>query len=68
MSSGICAHHPTHTDLISTYVTRTVLEGEGVAEYLDAPGVRDGLAGLEDQQVLADHEGVWAAGGSSSGP
>jgi hypothetical protein len=33
-----------------------------VVEYLNTPGVRDGLAGLEDQQVVAGHEGVRRAG------
>ena len=35
-----------------------------VVEYLNAPGVRDRIAGLEDQQILAGDEGVrWAGHG-----
>jgi hypothetical protein len=31
-------------------------------EYPNAPGMRDRLAGLQDQRVVADHEGVRRAG------
>ena len=35
-----------------------------VVEYLNASGVRDRIAGLEDQQILAGDEGVrWAGHG-----
>src|SRR5215475_13813872 len=38
-----------------------------VVEYLNSPSVRDSFAGLEDQQVVAGHEGVRRAGHGLNG-
>jgi hypothetical protein len=53
MSPGICAHHPTHTHPISTYATRTVLEGEAAAPFEQGLDGEDGADRVTEGDAAA---------------